>query len=419
MVAPSTMTSIHDHPIRMRESDGPIAHVVHSLEGGGTERGLIAMLNRMNLDRRGHAVVTLRGAGSLCTDLPDRVACRAFGARGRRRTLGCSLANYLRETGVKILHARNTGCWADAIVARLLTPSVRLVLGFHGLETDQPLTPRQRRWIAVARRLGAVFTSVSRAGQRQLSEQAGAPSADVFVLPNGIDPARFPTLDTRVRQRMRQSLQLADGAFVVGVVGSLTPVKRQVDLITALQHMISRNEDVHVLIVGDGPCRDQLLCEARQKGVEERARFVGWRDDVPDCLAAMDAYVCCSASEGMSHALLEAMATGLPIVTTDVGDHATIVRKGNAGTVVPPKSPIRLAERILELASDPLTARRFGRSARARAAEFTLDGMAQRYEHFYEYLLSGENGRFDSRSADTARGTPAERPPPRSRPAFP
>lgn len=372
------------------EARPTIVHVVHSLEGGGTERGLIALLRETDVRHYRHVVVTQRQAGALCVQLPDQVVCIPLGARGRCWTLGYSLARVLRSEQADVLHARNTGCWPDAIVASLLTPSVKLVLGFHGLETDEPLTARHRRWIRLARLTGAVFTSVSRAGQQQLSREGGVRTGNVHVLPNGVDAQRFGTASQHARRNLRRSMRLGKNAFVLGSVGSLTPVKRHADLIRALAHCPKGAADIHALIVGDGPLRSRLKHQAAMANVHKRVHFIGWREDVADCLSAMDAYVCCSASEGISRALLEAMAAGLPIISTNVGDHATVVRHGTDGYIVGGSSHSELVTAIQRLALRNETAREMGRSAQSRVADFSLSRMAECYTHFYDRLILGQ-----------------------------
>jgi len=183
---------IDNHPV--------IVHVVHSLQGGGTEHMLVALLRASDPARFRHVVVTLREAGSLSTRLPDHVACRAIAARGRSWSSGLALARTTRDCRAAVIHARNTGCWFDATVAGLLTPRCRLVLGFHGLKTDRALGRRQRRCARCAALLGARFVSVSEAGRRQLCDQAGIRADRIEVLRNGVNlrlwtawPIWFPT----------------------------------------------------------------------------------------------------------------------------------------------------------------------------------------------------------------------------------
>ena len=173
-----------------------IVHVVHSLEGGGTERGLVSLLCGLDSSYGRHVVVTLRGAGPLAARLPDHVSCRPIGATGRSRTICLKLARIAREWKASVIHARNTGCWYDATVAGWLTPGARLVLGFHGLETGPTFSGRQRRLARLGLYAGARFVSVSEAGKRQLTAEAAIPPERVDVLINGIDLCRSSRMDS-------------------------------------------------------------------------------------------------------------------------------------------------------------------------------------------------------------------------------
>lgn len=361
-----------------------IVHVVHSLEGGGTERMLLALLRALGPTGPRHVVIPLRAAGSLSAELPDHVMCRPLGVVGASGWAGVRLGAVARRLRADVIHARNTGCWADAVVASLLMPRVRLVLGLHGLESGEPFNRRQRLCVRAALLRGARFTSVSEAGRRQLIEQAGVPANLVDVLGNGVDLSRFHTPNADMRRRMRAALRLGDDAFVVGTVGALTPVKDHATLIRAVADAAEPLPDLQLLIIGDGPLRADLERQARRVGIGGRVRFTGRRDDIPDLLACMDAYVCSSVSEGMSNAVLEAMAAGLPIIATDVGDNALLVRDGVEGLIVPRAWRAALVDALTTLVSSLETCRAFAAASRARAQQYDLARMVATYEAYYE-----------------------------------
>jgi glycosyltransferase involved in cell wall biosynthesis len=298
------------------------------------------------------------------------------------------LAAVVRRLHADVIHARNTGCWADAVVASLLVPGVRLVLGLHGLETDEAFNRRQRLCVRVALRRGARFTSVSEAGRRQLREQARVPANRVDVLGNGVDLRRFYASNAETRRRLRAALRLDDETFAVGTVGALTPVKDHATLLRAVARAGESLPDLRLLIVGDGPLRADLERQARLEGMDGRVRFTGWRDDIPALLACLDAYVCSSTSEGMSNAVLEAMAAGLSIIATDVGDNALLVRDGVEGLIVPRASHTAVIDALTTLVSTPATCRAFATAAKARAREYDLDRTVRRYEAYYARLAS-------------------------------
>ncbi len=384
------------------DTSAAVLHVIHSLEGGGTERTLVSLLRAMGPSGVRHAVVTLRAPGTLCSRLPDHVACIPLGAQGSGRLLGFSLARVARRTRAKLIHARNTGCWADALVAGCLTPGLKVILAFHGLESEIGFSVKQRFLIKAARALGGRFSTNSFCGRQQLFEQGGVPIDRVDVILGGVDLLRYKPPMDEMRRSIRRELNLNNDAFVVGSVGSLTAVKRHRDLIESMRIMAKRFPKLRLLIVGDGPLRSDLQRQARDIGLERNIHFVYRREDVATLLGAMDVYVCSSASESMSNAVLEAMASGLPVVTTDVGDHAIIVRDDVEGRVVEKLNPAHISDAIADLVLDPQGRSRMSVASRLRAESLSFDRMTERYREYYDTQLTHSMGTGEKKS-DCAR----------------
>lgn len=364
-----------------------IVHVLNTLEGGGTERVLASFLRASDPALFRHVVVTLRHIGAPAASLPHHVACRPLDASGRDRLVFLRLAKVLAEERAALVHARNTCCWFDAIAAAAIRPRISLVLGFHGLQTTGGLSTKQRRLARWAARLRARFTTVSHSGRRRLAGEGNVPPERITVLPNGVDIEPHPPCDAATRTSARAELGFDEGAFLIGAVGSLTPIKRFDLLIDALADLRRQYPHAELLLVGDGPLRDDLTLQAERKGVQEHVHLIGHRDDVPSLLRTLDAYACSSDSEEMSNALLEAMAAGLPVVTTDVGDHALVLRDGREGFVVRPGDSKTLADRISRWIDNAELRSAHGRSARVRAADFDFARTVRAYEDFYAGLL--------------------------------
>lgn len=378
----------------MKYDDLPtILHLIHSLEGGGTERTLVSLLKRFDSNVLRHDVVTLRRAGSLSRSLPNHVACMALNLTARCRHAGLRLAHIARMRGSSVIHARNTGCWFDAILASALTPRAALVLGFHGLESGEPFNRKQRLLARMGLKVGATFASVSHAGAAQLVRQAGVPKARIDVLPNGVDLARFVPAGTPSRISVRKELGINRTSFVVGTVGRLAAVKRHDLLIEAAHAAMQEVPNLVVLVIGDGPAKASLTRLARKTGMQDRVAFAGSRDDIPRMLSAMDLYVCCSESEGMNNALLEALACGVPAVVTDVGNNKSMVRDGEAGLVIPRSSVAALTRAVISLASNTTRQHCMGQAARRRAASFDICDTVSAYEQWYRDMTRTRAGR--------------------------
>lgn len=365
-----------------------VMHVVDTLSGGGTERALVALLNRFDTRRVRHVVVTMRDAGPGSVRLPEHVACCALGLTGVSRFGFLRLARVARRWNASVMHARNTGCWMDTAIAALITPGATATLGFHGLDRANGLDERVRRRARWATRLGALFTSVSYEGARRLRDALGVPQERITVLRNGVDLERFKPIDLTARRRLRARLGLPQDAILIGGVGSLTRIKRFDLLIDGLAASRIRGPQPHLVFVGSGPLRDTLGRRAAALGLEGRVHFPGQHEDVPDYFAAFDIYVCSSDFEGVSNALLEAMACGLPVITTWVGDHAAIVRDGQEGLTIEPGHVQGLADALDRLCLDESLRRQMGAAGRRRAADSDFSIAVHDYESYYGRLLA-------------------------------
>ncbi len=143
------------------------------------------------------------------------------------------------------------------------------------------------------------------------------------------------------------------------------------------------------VFIGDGPLRTALQEQAQALGIAQRVHVLGRRDDVPALLSQLDIFVLTSRSEGMSNTILEAMATGLPVVATAVGGTPEMVLDGETGRLVPPDDPEALERALTPLLIDAAPRRRMGQQARRRVeSRFSLPAMVQAYETLYEQLLT-------------------------------
>jgi glycosyltransferase involved in cell wall biosynthesis len=241
-------------------------------------------------------------------------------------------------------------------------------------------------------RLGAALSSTTRAiiynarlSARQ-HEALGYDPEKTVVIPNGFDCQLFRPRP-EMAQRLRHQARIPPGRVVVGMVARNHPQKDPVNLIKATALLADRGIDVHVVIVGPGFDTDnaEVMGAIAQAGVAGRFSLLGERYDIPDIVAGLDIATLPSAwGEGFANVLGEAMACGVPCVTTDIGDSAWIV--GDAGIVVPPRDPEALAAGLGRLAALGRDGRaQLGAAARARVLEhFEVDDIVGRYQALYE-----------------------------------
>lgn len=241
----------------------------------------------------------------------------------------------------------------------------------------------RRRWAYRWVSRYAHMVAVSEDLKRFVLDQTGIPAHRVQVIYNGVDKA--PKADPAGITQYRRDLGLSDDELVVGVVGNLYPVKGHTYLLDAVPQVLETCPKTTFLLIGRGELEVPLKTKVKTLGIEEKVRFLGLRHDVPKLLAIMDVFAMPSLSEGLSIALLEAMAAGKPVVVTHVGGNPELVVEGEIGYLVPAGDAPSLAQAILALLGDPSRAARFGVRAKQLVEErFTLGLMADKYCTLYE-----------------------------------
>ncbi len=213
--------------------------------------------------------------------------------------------------------------------------------------------------------------------------EAGFPSEKIVVIPNGVDTRRFRPALKGEKERIRESLALPGGRIVT-FVGGLKPKKRVDFLLSAWTRVHERYPDAHLLLVGDGPLRPRLETLCRSLGLATGVTFIGAVENVDLYLRASDLFVLPSLGEGLANALLEAMATGLPVITTDTLGNRDVIVQGENGLLFPQDDEQALAALILHVLDDSARSERLGKAARETAqSRFSLDSVADRYLQLY------------------------------------
>jgi len=360
---------------------------------GGTQRHLqqvLALLDRTRFEAR---VYTLRPGGEVEDEL------RASGVDVASLSIGSSLstphsvrailrtARELRRARVDIVHGYQ---WrpslVGAIAGRLAGVPLRLA-SKRSLTGDD--AQERLAWRRIARHVDTVIVNAD--ALRVEGERLGMRCRWRLVR-NGVDTERFEV--ARASPEGRAALGLDPGRPVVGTVGRLEDRKGHDQFLQALRVMASANGTRRVprpqgLIVGDGPLRDTLVEQARTLGIADGTRFTGTVGDVRPLLAAMDVFVLPSWAEGMSNALMEAMAAARPVVATAVGGNTEIVADGTTGVLVPPGNAGVLARAVDDLLHDPDRAARLGAAAReVVAARFGARTRVAELEKLYEERLA-------------------------------
>jgi sugar transferase (PEP-CTERM/EpsH1 system associated) len=367
-----------------------VLHVIDRMGMGGTEVGILKVIQGLGSERFEHRICTIRGCDEAFSraqgfDGPIYVAGRLNS--GFQFLLG-RLAKIMREFRPDIVHSRNWGA-IEAMPAAQLSGVPVAIHSEHGYEVDMldglPLRRRVLRRVAYAA-AEAIFT-VTEELRAYHARQAWLPKERIRVLPNGVDTSRFIRRPGE-SQETRQRLGLGDESLVIGAVGRLVSIKDHSTLLKAAEILIDRGIPVAVLLVGSGPELANLQkFVAASPRLSGRVFFTGAASDVAPLLNAMDIFVLPSLSEGMSNTLLEAMASGVPVVATRVGGNPELVDEERSGRLFEPGDVVGLSAMLERMARDSDLRQELGYAARRRAVEhFSLEGMIERYHNLYMEL---------------------------------
>jgi glycosyltransferase involved in cell wall biosynthesis len=228
----------------------------------------------------------------------------------------------------------------------------------------------------------------SKATREAVIRQTGAMNA--IVINNGV-PNRAVTLTAEQRASMRSTLAIPHDAYVIGHVGGMIPLRDQNVILSVVEQIVREGINVYLVLVGDGPLRNELESKCSRLGIMRRVHFLGYRDDVPELLAAFDVYVNMAREEGFGIAVVEAMQAGLPVVLANAGALPELIEDGISGILVPPGDADSLANVINNLANDGELRNKLGEEARRRArSQFSISRYVKDMEQLYIEFGSGD-----------------------------
>lgn len=356
-------------------------HVLSSFGVGGQER--VALDLAASQVRRGHRVVVVSLAPA--PDGPLAAEFRTAGAEvvrvakgpGTDATLVPRLAWTFRRRHADVVHTHNP------LPLIYGAPAARLA-GAASIHTKHGLNPGSRghRFLRrQAAKLVSSFVAVSTVTAQQARTQGDAPERRLVVVPNGIRLENFAP-DAAARAAVRAELGIPADASVVGTVGRIDEFKNQTLLLAAIAPLLSAR--VHVVFVGDGPTRAALDAAVAALPTPGAAHVLGRRMDVARLLPAFDIFCLSSKSEGLPLVVPEAMAAGLPVISTAVGGIPAVVDEGETGFLTGVDEG-ELRDRLRRLLDDPARARAMGARARAIALErYSAERMTDDYLALYE-----------------------------------
>jgi glycosyltransferase involved in cell wall biosynthesis len=289
------------------------------------------------------------------------------------------LRDYLVRHKIDILHTHNPGTLLYGVLAAKWAGTPAIINTEHGFAYDLSLKARVKEkllYYYVDR-----ITAVSDKLKNDLISIYALKDKKIQTIRNGVLSAKIEEHPSISRKKVGMSRN----CFNIGIVGRLVPVKNHGMLLDAFSMVRTKNRMVRLWIVGSGELETRLKRQAQRLKIQDDVVFMGSRVDIPVILNALDLFVLCSSSEGLSITLLEAMSAGLPIVATDVGGNSEVIENERSGLLVETNQPEDLARSISRLIDNKDEAAKMGLMARQRYLDsFSVDLMAQRMVNLYE-----------------------------------
>ena len=362
----------------------PILLVIDDASIGGGQQHVLALAERLTgrglevavaCEASGYLVDELRGRRitQYPLRLPESPSLRAL----------ADTVKVVRTSGARLIHTHGGTAGFYGRLAARRAGDVRSVHTYHGIHYLHQKSARKRHLHRAVDRFLLRWTDevicVAKSDRDLALEEGLARPGHVSVIYNGIDLSRFEPRGDEGR---------AEGRFIVGTVGRLHEQKGHAHLLEAAALIRQAHPQARFRIIGDGPLRGQLEVEARRHRVDDIVEFLGARTDVPVQLREFDLFVLPSLWEGLPYALLEAMAAGVPVVSTDVDGVREVISDGTEGALVPSGNSRALAAAVIELVADDARRARLGaRGAETVRQRFSLEAMIEQTVGVYSRAL--------------------------------
>jgi glycosyltransferase involved in cell wall biosynthesis len=362
-----------------------ITHVVENLNRGGLERVVIDLIEQQQLMGHDCQVVCLFEEGRLAPEIQrlgvPLVSC------GKQAGLDIGALRKMRSAIIDhkadVVHSHNAVAHYYAVLAATFLGGRRINTR-HGM-ANHPFSWKRE----ILYRMSMVFSDVAavvcdRARENFLKYRI-LPRVKAITIYNGIPVDRFVIRNAEARQKLLSETGWPEDSVVLGKVARLNPPKDHHMLLHAMKITRAAEPKARLVLIGDGPLRAELEALSQKLNLVDVVSFLGDRSDVASLLPGLDIFVMSSTTEGYSISLLEACASALPIVATNVGGNSEIIVEGQNGHLVPAKSPEHFAEAILHLIRAPTVRAEIGLRNRQFAENVgSVRAMANRYDLLYQ-----------------------------------
>jgi len=372
-----------------------VVHIIYRLAIGGLENGIVNLINHMPRNRYRHAIISLGEA----TDFQNRLKDKDIPIYSLHKKMGQDWGVYFRLWKIlrilrpSIVHTRNFGALEYSVLS-FLAGVPRRIHGEHGRDMDDIDGNRFKYLVfrKIARPFVHRYITVSDDLTEWLKYRVGIPKDRVTHIPNGVDIKTFYPRRVHEQVVSLKSFPFESHHMIVGCVGRIQEVKNHILLVEGFLSLLHAFPDVRsrlrLVIVGDGPLRQKLLERLEDANARDLAWVPGECVEISAILRKIDLFILPSLAEGNSNTILEAMATGLPVIATAVGGNVELVEEGKTGTLIPSNDSIALGNAIKSYYLQPELLRLHGEAGREKAkACYSLDSMVNQYMLTYDLVL--------------------------------
>jgi sugar transferase (PEP-CTERM/EpsH1 system associated) len=364
-----------------------VVHLLYRFAAGGLENVLVQLINGLPRDEFRHTVIALTEADAAFAQRIERQDVEIISlhkAPGQPFGMYPAMYRLLRRLRPDVLHTCNLAALEFMPVAAVAGVKLR-IHAEHGWDVSDP--DGSNRKYRFLRRLYKNFVHdfivVSAQLQSYMAQAIAVPATHLHFIENGVDTERFRP--GQMNETLPAGYPFAATDWVVGTVGRQEPIKNQhllVEAFTRLKRLLPEQENLRLVLVGAGPLAAQLQAQIDAAGLTQDCWLPGTRADIPQILRQLNCFVLPSLAEGTSCTLQEALATGLPIVATDVGGNAAVLTAG-IGLLVPSGDAEAMAKAMQAVLQNPPSAEQLTQQRAATVARYGLHNVLQRYRTLF------------------------------------
>jgi L-malate glycosyltransferase len=359
-----------------------VFHIVFSLDSGGLENGVVNLCNSLDRDRFAPSICVFQGGGALESrvdanrvDILEVKRCCRYDP-----TLPFRLAKAIHQSGAHIVHTHSWGTLVEGFGGAKMSRTPVVIHGEHGLLEARPRNIPIQRWLWSK---ADSVTAVAEELAERMVKVVRFPRMRINVIHNGVDTERFRPIEN-CESTLRAKYGLPATGVILGMVARLAPVKNHAGVFHAVARLIEQGIDTDLMVAGDGPLWESLHQLARELHIHERVHFLGNVNPIEEVYRTIDVFILNSQSEGMSNTILEAMASGLPVVATAVGANPQLICDRETGYLVKVNDVESLCRVIGELVGDFRLRTTMGQKGRLRAeVHYSVKRMVQDYSNLY------------------------------------